>query len=68
MVIVLLLIGNGIIKIVLLIVILISVLVGGENANCVCSLKVMIMCRKCGAFCYYDCIGFFKLCVICLIL
>lgn len=59
--------GNGTTKIVLPTAILTSALAGGENANCACSLKAMIMCRKCGAFCHHDCIGPSKLCVTCLI-
>ncbi|XP_060070321.1 putative Polycomb group protein ASXL2 [Ylistrum balloti] len=35
--------------------------------NCACSLKAMIMCKKCGAFCHDDCIGPSNLCVTCLI-
>ncbi|KAJ8306430.1 hypothetical protein KUTeg_016975 [Tegillarca granosa] len=38
-----------------------------NQSNCMCSLKAMIMCRKCGAFCHDDCIGPSKLCVTCLI-
>jgi additional sex combs-like protein len=59
--------GNGTTKIVLPTAILTSALAGGENANCACSLKAMIMCKKCGAFCHHDCIGPSKLCVTCLI-
>ena len=36
-------------------------------SNCACSLKAMVMCKKCGAFCHDDCIGPSKLCVSCLI-
>ncbi|KAJ7332229.1 hypothetical protein JRQ81_014409 [Phrynocephalus forsythii] len=32
-----------------------------------CSLKAMIMCKGCGAFCHDDCIGPSKLCVLCLV-
>lgn len=38
-----------------------------NQSNCMCSLKAMIMCQKCGAFCHDDCIGPSKLCVTCLI-
>ncbi|XP_033736852.1 putative Polycomb group protein ASXL2 [Pecten maximus] len=37
------------------------------SSNCACSLKAMIMCKKCGAFCHDDCIGPSNLCVTCLI-
>ncbi|XP_021342321.1 putative Polycomb group protein ASXL2 isoform X2 [Mizuhopecten yessoensis] len=37
------------------------------STNCACSLKAMIMCKKCGAFCHDDCIGPSNLCVTCLI-
>ncbi|XP_075213071.1 transcriptional regulator additional sex combs [Lycorma delicatula] len=37
------------------------------NNDCACSLKAMIVCKKCGAFCHDDCIGPSKLCVTCLI-
>ena len=37
------------------------------SASCACSLKAMVMCQKCGAFCHDDCIGPSKLCVTCLI-
>ncbi|KAL5022009.1 hypothetical protein ScPMuIL_001164 [Solemya velum] len=40
---------------------------GSVDKNCACSLKAMIMCKKCGAFCHDDCIGPSKLCVTCLI-
>lgn len=40
---------------------------GSVEKNCACSLKAMIMCKKCGAFCHDDCIGPSKLCVTCLI-
>ncbi|XP_029467117.1 putative Polycomb group protein ASXL1 isoform X2 [Rhinatrema bivittatum] len=32
-----------------------------------CSLKAMIMCKGCGAFCHDNCIGPSKLCVLCLV-
>lgn len=38
------------------------------SSNCACSLKAMITCRKCGAFCHDDCIGPSKLCVTCLMI
>ncbi|CAG9814340.1 unnamed protein product [Phaedon cochleariae] len=28
-----------------------------EQASCACSLKAMVVCKKCGAFCHDDCIG-----------
>jgi len=37
------------------------------SGNCVCDLRAMIMCRKCGAFCHDDCIGPSDLCLTCLI-
>lgn len=37
------------------------------SSECACSLKAMIVCKKCGAFCHDDCIGPSKLCVTCLI-
>ncbi len=36
-------------------------------SSCACSLKAMVMCKKCGTFCHDDCIGPSKLCVACLI-
>ena len=38
-----------------------------QQSNCACSLKAMVMCKKCGAFCHDDCIGPSKLCVTCLV-
>lgn len=38
-----------------------------SDTSCVCNLKAMIMCKKCGAFCHDDCIGPSRLCVTCLI-
>lgn len=38
-----------------------------SGGNCVCDLRAMIMCRKCGAFCHDDCIGPSDLCLTCLI-
>ncbi len=37
------------------------------NISCACSLKAMVMCSKCKAFCHDDCIGPSKLCVSCII-
>ncbi|XP_020846387.1 polycomb group protein ASXL1 isoform X1 [Phascolarctos cinereus] len=37
------------------------------SLKCSCSLKAMIMCKGCGAFCHDDCIGPSKLCVLCLV-
>lgn len=57
-------------------------IIGGENVmvdhpgaamqpqkrdNCACSLKAMVVCKKCGAFCHDDCIGPNKLCRTCFI-
>lgn len=39
----------------------------GQKNDCACSLKAMIMCKQCGAFCHDDCIGPMHLCVMCLI-
>lgn len=38
-----------------------------NDTTCVCNLKAMIMCKKCGAFCHDDCISPSRLCVTCLI-
>ncbi|KAG8315000.1 putative Polycomb group protein asxl2 [Homalodisca vitripennis] len=38
-----------------------------RSADCHCSLKAMIACKKCGAFCHDDCIDPSRLCVTCLI-
>ncbi|KAJ8916216.1 hypothetical protein NQ315_016355 [Exocentrus adspersus] len=38
---------------------------GGDS--CACSLKAMVVCKKCGAFCHDDCIGPNKLCRTCFI-
>lgn len=38
-----------------------------RNDTCLCNLKAMIMCKKCGAFCHDDCISPSRLCVTCLI-
>ena len=40
----------------------------GQPSNCECSMKAMVMCKNCGAFCHNDCIGPSKLCVNCLAL
>ncbi|XP_072396860.1 uncharacterized protein Asx isoform X1 [Diabrotica undecimpunctata] len=37
------------------------------DSSCSCSLKAMVMCKKCGAFCHDDCIGPNKLCRTCFI-
>lgn len=37
------------------------------DPSCSCSLKAMVMCKKCGAFCHDDCIGPNKLCRTCFI-
>jgi len=37
------------------------------SGNCVCDLRAMVMCRKCGAFCHDDCIGPSDVCVTCMI-
>ncbi|KRT79084.1 hypothetical protein AMK59_8809 [Oryctes borbonicus] len=38
-----------------------------SNDSCSCSLKAMIVCKKCGAFCHDSCIGPSKLCRTCFI-
>lgn len=38
-----------------------------SNDSCSCSLKAMIVCKKCGAFCHDNCIGPSKLCRTCFI-
>lgn len=38
-----------------------------NDTPCVCNLKAMIECKKCGAFCHDDCISPTRLCVTCLI-
>lgn len=38
-----------------------------SNDTCSCSLKAMIVCKKCGAFCHDNCIGPSKLCRTCFI-
>ncbi|XP_019761548.2 polycomb protein Asx isoform X2 [Dendroctonus ponderosae] len=38
-----------------------------KNDSCACSLKAMVVCKKCGAFCHDDCIGPNKLCRTCFI-
>ncbi|XP_004929361.2 polycomb protein Asx [Bombyx mori] len=40
--------------------------VGAED-SCVCNLRAMILCKKCGAFCHDDCIGSAELCLTCFI-
>ncbi|XP_050675603.1 histone acetyltransferase KAT6A isoform X2 [Leptidea sinapis] len=39
----------------------------GADESCVCNLRAMILCKKCGAFCHDDCIGSAELCLTCLI-
>lgn len=39
----------------------------GYRSSCPCSLKAMIACKKCGAFCHDDCIDQSRVCVTCLI-
>lgn len=38
-----------------------------KDSSCACSLKAMVVCKKCGAFCHDDCIGPNKLCRTCFI-
>lgn len=38
-----------------------------NDSSCACSLKAMVVCKKCGAFCHDDCIGPNKLCRTCFI-
>ncbi|XP_050306689.1 polycomb protein Asx isoform X3 [Anthonomus grandis grandis] len=38
-----------------------------KHDTCACSLKAMVVCKKCGAFCHDDCIGPNKLCRTCFI-
>lgn len=38
-----------------------------NESSCPCSLKAMVVCKKCGAFCHDDCIGPNKLCRTCLV-
>ncbi|KAJ8951801.1 hypothetical protein NQ318_019774 [Aromia moschata] len=38
-----------------------------DGQSCACSLKAMVVCKKCGAFCHDDCIGPNKLCRTCFI-
>lgn len=40
---------------------------GKPSDSCACSLKAMVVCKKCGAFCHDDCIGPNKLCRTCFI-
>ncbi|XP_022919114.2 polycomb group protein Asx isoform X1 [Onthophagus taurus] len=40
---------------------------GVGDSSCGCSLKAMVVCKKCGAFCHDDCIGPNKLCRVCFI-
>lgn len=38
-----------------------------SDSSCPCSLKAMVVCKKCGAFCHDDCIGPNKICRTCFI-
>lgn len=38
-----------------------------SDSSCPCSLKAMVVCKKCGAFCHDDCIGPNKVCRTCFI-
>ena len=38
-----------------------------QKSNCVCNMRAMVMCKKCGTYCHDDCIGPSKLCVRCII-
>jgi len=38
-----------------------------KKGNCICDLRAMVMCRKCGVFCHDDCMGATNLCVTCMI-
>ena len=38
-----------------------------EGNNCACSLRAMVICQQCGAFCHDDCINAAKLCMSCVI-
>ncbi|KAK3090145.1 hypothetical protein FSP39_009486, partial [Pinctada imbricata] len=58
--------AGGTTKLVIPTSVLTGALAGSDSSNCACSLKAMIMCKKCGAFCHHDCIGPSKLCVTCL--
>ena len=37
------------------------------SSDCACSLKALVECAQCGAFCHDDCVGPSKLCVECLV-
>ena len=39
----------------------------GSNDSCACSLRAMVICKKCGAFCHDDCISPNMLCRTCFI-
>lgn len=36
-----------------------------QDNTCACSLKAMIVCAKCGAFCHNDCVTASRLCITC---
>lgn len=40
---------------------------GSTSPDCVCNLKAMVQCAKCGALCHSDCIGPSGYCVRCLV-
>lgn len=42
-------------------------MMGSTSSDCVCSLKALIQCSKCGALCHSECIGPSGLCVRCLV-
>lgn len=42
-------------------------LMGSTSSDCVCSLKALIQCSKCGALCHSECIGPSGICVRCLV-
>ena len=39
----------------------------GSGTDCLCNLKALVVCSKCGAFCHNDCIGASQTCITCLI-
>ncbi len=44
-----------------------NIVLGNGGGNCVCDLRAMLMCRKCGAFCHDDCMRSADLCMTCAI-
>ena len=42
-------------------------MMGSTSSDCVCSLKALIQCSKCGALCHAECIGPSGICVRCLV-